>query len=138
VQKSVGDESAGRKLPAQDRAYSIEIGGLIADGHRKEAEQKLNEWESKHPMAKVDSDFLVLRARLLMLLGRWKEAVMEIESFEKMQPDSPYQIEGDFYRARALFETGQKDEARKMWTEIVTKYPKHEFAQKSKEWLSKK
>ena len=137
VQKSVVEGSSGRKLPAQDRAYSIEINELITDGYRKEAELKLVEWESKHPMAKVDSDFLLLRGRLLMQLGRWKEALMEIESFGKMQPDSPFQIECDFHRARAFFETGQKDEAKKIWTRIATKYPKSEFAQKSRDWAAK-
>ncbi len=137
VQKSLSEASGGRKLPAQDRAYSIEINELLTDGYRKEAEQKLVEWESKHPMAKLDSDFLLLRGRLLILLGRWKEALMEIESFEKMQPDSPYQVEGDFYRARAFFELGQKDLAKKMWSEIATKYPKHQFAEPSKQWAKK-
>ena len=63
VQKTIVDESAGRKLPAQDQAYSITIKDLIDRSLRSEAAEKLGEWELKHPMAKFDSDFLLLRGR---------------------------------------------------------------------------
>ncbi len=138
VQKSIGDESQGRKNAAEDRANSITITDLIEGGHRHEAEQKVREWELEHPMAKYDSDLLLVRGRVLMLFGRWNEALQEIESFRQMQPDSPYQIPADFYRARALFELGKKDEARKIWAEIASKYPKHELAAESRRLSTQK
>ncbi len=131
VQKTVADETQGRKFAAQDRGYSITIADLIAQGYRFEAEAKLAEWEVEHPMAKFDSDFLLLRARVLMLFGRWNEALQEIESFGKMNPDSPYQIPADYYRARALWELGKKDDARKLWQGIAKNFPKHEMAGES-------
>jgi tetratricopeptide (TPR) repeat protein len=137
IQKTVVDESESRKLPAQDRAYSITINDLIRGGSRVEAGQKLQEWDSRHPMAKLDTDFLLLRARTLMLFGRWKEALTEIESFEKMQTDSPYEIDAEFYRARVYYETGQKDEARKIWTGLAKDYPKSELAGQSSAWAAK-
>src|SRR2546428_13811378 len=106
--------------------------------HITESGQKHCEWQTMPPMAEPHLDFHLFRGRLLTKLGRCKEAMMEIESFEKMQPDSPYQIEGDFYRARAFYELGQKDTAKKIWTEIATKYPKHQFAEPSKEWAAKR
>lgn len=126
-----------RKLPAQDRAYSITIHELLKGGHRLEAEQKLHEWEIKHPMAKLDTDFLVLRARMLMEFGRWREALVELESFEKLQPESPHKIDAAFRRARALFALGQKDEARAIWNEIARNFPKHELAGPSQTWASR-
>ena len=138
VQKSISDETQGRKNAAEDRANSITIIDLIEGGHRHEAEQKLREWELEHPMAKYDSDLLLVRGRVLMLFGRWNEALQEIESFEKMQPDSPYQIPADFYRARALFELGKKDEARKIWADLAAKYPKHELAGESRRLSTQK
>ena len=131
VQKTIADDTGGKKLPAMDRAYSITISGLIDQDQRKAAEAKLVEWESEHPMAKYDSDFLLLRGRVLMMFGRWNEALQEIESFRAMNPDNPFQIPADFYRARALAELGQKDEAKKIWSEIATNYPKHELAAES-------
>ncbi len=132
VQKSAGDETQGRKFAAQDRANSITITDLIEGDYRHEAEEKVRAWEIEHPMAKYDSDLLLIRGRVLMLFGRWQEALQEIESFRQMQPDSPYQIPADFYRAQALFQLGKKDDARKIWGDIATKYPKHELASDSR------
>ncbi|HEY2341977.1 MAG TPA: tetratricopeptide repeat protein, partial [Chthoniobacteraceae bacterium] len=138
VQKTVSDETQGRKNAAEDRSNSITITDLIEGGYRHEAEAKLREWEIEHPMAKYDSDFLLIRGRVLMLFGRWSEALQEIESFQQMQPDSPYQIPADFYRAQALFELGKKDEARKIWAEIAKNYPKHNLADESRRLSTKK
>jgi tetratricopeptide (TPR) repeat protein len=137
VQKTVADETAGRKFAAEDRANSITITDLIEQGYRHEAEEKLTAWEIEHPMAKYDSDFLLLRGRVLMEFGRWNEALQEIESFRQMNPDSPYQIPADFHRARALFELGKKDEAKKIWQGIVTKYPKHDLVDECRRWLNR-
>jgi len=137
AQRSVVEGSEGRKLPAQDRAYSITLNDLLERGDIDAAEQKLTEWETRHPLAKLDSDFLILRGRVLMELGRWREALVEIESFEKLLVDSPFQIDAAYYRARALFELGKKDEARKVWQEIVTKYPQHALVEKSRQWAGK-
>jgi len=134
AQKKVTEETAGRKLPAQDRAYSIAVGEMLANGYRAEAEEKMLEWEANHPMAKLDTDFLMLRSRVLMAYGRWREALAELDSLLQLQPDSPYQIDVNFYRARALYELGQKPEARKLWIEIVKKYPKHGLAAQSSKW----
>ena len=137
VQKTIADDSERRKLPAEDRAFSITITDFIKGGFRDEALRELEMWEFRHPMAKLDTDFLLLRARTLMLFGRWKEALAEIESFEKMETDSPYEIDAEFYRARLLYEMGQKEEARKIWREIAKDYPRNELAEPSKEWAAK-
>ncbi len=126
-----------RKLPAEDRAYSMTISGMLESGDRGAAERKLGEWEFRHPSAKLDTDFLLLRARTLILFGRWKEALQELDSFEKMQADSPYEIDAEFYRARVLFETGRKPEARKIWTDLAKNYPRNGLAGASREWAAK-
>ena len=64
--------------------------------------------------------------------------MQEIESFRAMQPDSPYQIPADFHRARALYELGKKDEARTIWQDIVTKYPKNELVPECQQWLNRR
>ena len=126
-----------RVTPAQDRAFSITISDYLDDSHRDEAAAKLTEWETRHPMAKFGSDFLLLRARVLLAYGIWDEALCELESFEKTQPDSSFAIDADFYRARALYELGRKDEARKIWNGIVRNYPNHDLAQQCKDWAAK-
>lgn len=134
VEKGVKDESEGRRLPAEDRANAITIEDLLAKGHRDEAAQKLLAWESRRPMAKFESDFLLLRARMLMDFGRWQEALQELDSLLKVQPESPRQIDIDFHRARCLFESGEpgrQEEARAIWAGIAKSYPKHEFARES-------
>jgi tetratricopeptide (TPR) repeat protein len=135
AQKPSADDS--RKLPTQDRAYSLTINDLLRRGEQLLAQSKLSEWELRHPTGKFENDFLLLWARLLMWHGRWNEALMELESFAKIQPDNPYQIEADFYRARSLFELGKKDDARKIWLGIHEKYPLHELAAPSQEWARK-
>ena len=134
VQQRATDETGGKKLPAQDRAFSIAVIEMLLDGQRIEAEDKLLEWEAAHPMVKLDSDFLLLRARTLMAGGRWREALAELDSMLQLQPDSAYQIDINFYRARALYELGQKPEARRIWTEIAKKYPRHDLAAQSSKW----
>jgi tetratricopeptide (TPR) repeat protein len=128
VQTTVVDDSGGRKFAVQDRAHSVSIAELIEEGHRDEAEARLRVWELAHPMAKLQSDFLLLRAQSLMLFGRWGEALQEIESFKALNPDSPFQIPADFHMGRALAGLGRKDEARKIWSSIVTQFPKHPLA----------
>ena len=137
VQKTIVDESAGRKLPAQDQAYSITIKNLLDRNLRMEAADKLGEWELKHPMAKFDGDYLLLRGRMLNAFGRWNEALSDLDSFKKVQHDSPYVIDADFYRAQALDGLGKKDDARKIWNEIATDYPRHELAAQSKALAAK-
>lgn len=137
AQQRVVEGSEGRKLPAQDRAYSITVRDLLDRGAVNLADDKLTEWEARHPAGKLDSDFLILRGRVWMELGRWREALVEIESFEKLQPDSPFQIDAEYYRARALFGLGNKDEARKIWKMIVAQYPQHALVEASRQWAEK-
>ena len=129
VQRTVQDESAGRKFAAQDRANAVAVGNLIEGGYRLEAEARLQLWELAHPMAKLQSDFLLLRAQAHMLFGRWGEALQEVDSFKALNPESPFQIPADFHRARALAGLGRVEEARKVWSSIVTQYPKHPLAE---------
>ena len=88
-------------------------------------------------MAKFNTDYLLLRSRVLTLYGRWRVALAELDAFAATHPDSPYQIDVDFYRARALNELGQKDEARKIWADLVKTYPLSELAAPAREALSK-
>ena len=135
--QTIGIKADQRSLPAQDRANSIAVRDLLDSNRREEAQAKLNQWERRHPMAKFDSDFLLLRARMLMLYGGWSEALAELESFEKIQPESAFQIDAEFFRARILFEQGHKDEARKIWKGLAKSYPKHPLAPSSTQWAAK-
>ena len=137
AQRSVVEDSAGRKLPAQDRAFSMTLEDLLSRDEVAAAEQKLTEWEARHPLAKLDSDFLIWRGRVLLARGRPREALAEIESFEKLLPESPYQIDADYYRARALFALGRQPEARAIWAELAKKYPQHPLAASSLELSTK-
>jgi tetratricopeptide (TPR) repeat protein len=137
IQKDISDQTGGRKIPAQDSAYSMTIEKLLTGGSRSQAMEKLSEWEIHHPMAKFDTDFLLLRARMLNAYGRWVEELTELDSFKKIQPESPYEIDADFYSAQALHALGKKEEARKLWSLIASKYPHHELAARSRELLLK-
>lgn len=128
TQKSVQDESEGRKYAAQDRAHSVAVVNLLENGYKVEAMQKLRVWEREHPMAKLQSDFLLLSGRVLMEKGRWMEALQEIESFKLLNPESPLQIPADFYRAQAIKGLGRREEAVRIWSAIATQYPKHPLA----------
>ena len=138
TQKQATEETKGKKLPAMDKAMAITIADMLTNGYRREAEEKLIEWEAASPMAKITSDILLVRARVLMEFGRWAEALSEIESFEKLQPDSPFQIDSQFLRARCHWQLGRKEEGRKLFAEIAKKYPKHKLAQESEDWSKKK
>ena len=131
------DPTNGRRLPAEDQANSMTVKDLLEKNDRQEADAKLTDWELAHPMAKFSTDFLLLRSRVLTMYGRWREALSELDAYAATHPDSPYQIEVDFYRARALRELGKKDEARKIWQDIVKNYPRSDLAAPSKEWAAK-
>jgi tetratricopeptide (TPR) repeat protein len=131
------DNSNGRQLPAEDQANSMTIEDLLDSGARQDAMEKLDAWELAHPMAKFTTNFLILRARLLAMYGRWREALTELDAFPATHPDSPYEIDVDYYRARSLYELGDKDQARKIWRDIAQKYPKSELAEPSRKWADK-
>ena len=137
AQHSVVEDSEGRKLPAQDRAFSMTLEDLLRRDEVAAAEQKLTEWEARHPMAKLDSDFLIWRGRVLLARSRPREALAEIESFEKLLPESPYQIDADYYRAQALFALGRRAEARTIWAKIAKQYPQHPLANSSLLWSTR-
>ena len=88
-------------------------------------------------MAKFSTDFLLLRSRVLTLYGRWRESLAELDAYAATHPDSPYQIDVDFHRARALYELGRKDEARKLWQDLAKNYPRSELAEPAKAWAAK-
>jgi len=137
AQRAIADATGGRKLPAQDEAFALSVGEFIATGRREEAQKNLTDWEVAHPMTKLNSDFLVLRGQLLNKLGRYREALVELESFKGLSPESPYLVDADFHRAHALWELGQKDDARKLWAEIARKFPNHSLAKDSEELARK-
>ena len=131
------DPTNGRGLPAEDQANALTVEDLLGDGARQDALDRLAKWELAHPLAKLTTNFLVLRARTLALFGRWRESLAELDAFAAMHPDSAYEIDVDFYRARALYEVGDKDQARKLWQRIASNFPKSELAKPSLEWAGK-
>ena len=131
------DPTYGRGLPAEDQANALTVEDLLGEGERQDALDRLAKWESAHPLAKLTTNFLVLRARTLAMFGRWRESLAELDAFASMQADSAYEIDVDFYRARALYELGEKDQARKLWKQIATNFPKSELTQPSLEWAGK-
>ena len=131
------DPTNGRGLPAQDQANALTVEDLLGDGARQEALDRLAKWELAHPLAKLTTNFLVLRARTLALFGRWRESLAELDAFAATHPDSAYEIDVNFYRARALYELGDKDQARKLWRQIASNFPGSELAKPSLEWAGK-
>jgi tetratricopeptide (TPR) repeat protein len=121
-----------RKTPAQDQAYSLAVADLLADGFRDETLAKLREWELRHPAAKLETDFLLLRAKVLMRFGRWKQAETELDSFLKIRPETPYEVDVDFLRARIWSKTGRAAEARAAWKALASKYPNHPLAEEAR------
>ena len=121
------------KAAAQDQAYSMTIASLLEEEHREEAAAKLTEWEVTHPQAKLTTDCLLLSARVAMSFGRWHQAQTELESYARMVPESPYQIDTQFYLAQSLAGQKKTDEARSIWAKIAKDYPRSPLAEKSKE-----
>src|ERR1035437_7657861 len=56
-----------RKGPVLDKAMSLSIEDFIKDKRPAEARTRLAEWEHQRPVAKMESDFLLWRARILGL-----------------------------------------------------------------------
>lgn len=122
---------------AKDSAASLMLNDLLDKGFSREAQLKLNEWELRRPMVKFDTEFLLLRARNLLLLGRWSEALAELDSFQKVQPDSPFQTDAQYYRALALYLKGDKEEAHKLWNAFTKDYPRHHLTPEARHWATK-
>ena len=131
------DPTNGRGLPAEDQANALTVEDLLGDEARQDALDRLAKWERAHPLAKLTTNFLVLHARTLAMFGRWRESLAELDAFAAIRPDSAYEIEVDFYRARALYELGDKDQARKLWKQIASNFPKSELAKPSLEWAAR-
>ncbi|MDD5350094.1 MAG: tetratricopeptide repeat protein [Chthoniobacteraceae bacterium] len=135
--QNLGARGRDAALAVKDSAASLAIRDLLERGFPRDAQEKLAEWEQRRPMVKFDGDFLLLRARTLLAFGRWTEALAELESFQKVQTDSPFQTDAQFYIARARYEKGQKEEARALWNAFLKDYPQHPLARQAKEWAAK-
>jgi tetratricopeptide (TPR) repeat protein len=131
------DSTSGRDWPTEDEAYALTVEHLLQGGFRQEALDRFRRWELAHPMAKLTSSFPLLHARALELFGRWREALRELEAFDAARPASAYEIEVAFYRARALYELGDKERARELWRQLARDYPRSELAQPSLDWAAK-
>jgi tetratricopeptide (TPR) repeat protein len=130
-------EAADRKAPVIDRSHSLAIEELVNGNHLDEARAKLDEWELQRPAAKIEGDQLLWRARVMFLAGAWPRALQDLETSLKVRPGSPEEIDVHFWQARALYELGLKEEARKIWNALVKDYPKHERAEAAKLWAEK-
>lgn len=129
-------EFSGR-APVIDRSHSLAIDALVEGRNSDEARSKLQSWETAHSAAKVEGDLLYWRARVAILSGDWKRALLDLETSLKVRPGAPGEIDTLFWQGRVLFELDRKDEARKVWNAILKDYPKHERAEEAKSWLQK-
>jgi len=134
-QAAQSPEARTKKQAAMDQSTSMQVKNLIDGGEPRDAMNTLVAWELQNPMAKLQSDFLLLRSRALIALGRNAEAVRELQSFAELNPDSPYQIDTDFYLATALKGLGRTREAEDLWKKIIEKYPKSELAREAERLL---
>ena len=125
------------KAPVIDRASSLALEDLVEGGHRDEALAKLNDWERQRPAAKIDSDQLYWRARVMFLEGEWQRALADLETSLKVRPGAPEEIDVRFWQARTLYELNRKPDARKIWQKLIEEFPKHERAEAAKAWLEK-
>lgn len=132
-----GDAKADGRAPVIDRARSLAIEQLVKDRHPEESLDKLTAWELERPMAKIDGDQLLWRARVMFLAQDYARALQDIETSLKVRPGAPEEIELRFWRGRALYEIGRKDEAREVWNLLMKEYPKHERAEAAKLWAEK-
>ncbi|MBC8126016.1 MAG: tetratricopeptide repeat protein [Gloeobacteraceae cyanobacterium ES-bin-144] len=128
---------AERTGPVIDRSHSLAIEDLVNDKHLNEARAKFDEWEMLRPSAKIDADQLYWRARVMFLTGEWKRALQDLETSSKVRPGSPEEIDVLFWKGRALYELERKDDARRIWNQLIKDYPKHERAEAAKQWLEK-
>lgn len=135
--RSLEPQKPSLSQAAKDSAAALMLNDLLDRGFGREAQLKLNEWELRRPMVKFDTEFLLLHARDLLLLGRWSEALAELDSFQKVQPDSPFQTDAQYYRAIALYTKGDKEEARKLWIAFAKDYPRHRLTPESRNWVKK-
>lgn len=134
-QAAQSPEARTKKQAAMDQSTSMQVKNLIDGGEPRDAMTTLVAWELQNPMAKLQSDFLLLRSRALIALGRNAEAVRELQSFAELNQDSPYQIDTDFYLAAALKGLGRTREAESLWKQIIEKYPKSELAREAERLL---
>jgi tetratricopeptide (TPR) repeat protein len=131
------NKESGRKAPVVDRSHSLAIENLIHHKHLAEARVKMIQWERQRPSAKIDSDQLYWRARVMFLADEWNRALQDLETSLRIRPGAPEEIDVLFWQGRALYELGRKDEARTIWNTLMKDYPKHERAEAAKQWVEK-
>jgi tetratricopeptide (TPR) repeat protein len=136
--EAVPDQAeAERKAPVIDRAHSLALEDLINDQQLALARAKLESWERQRPAARVEGDQLLWRARVAFLAGEWQRALQDLATSLTIRPGAPEEIETRFWQGRTLYELGRKDEARRIWQQLIKDYPKHERAESAKSWLAK-
>lgn len=131
------NKESGRKAPVVDRSHSLAIENLIHHKHLAEARVKMIQWERQRPAAKIESDQLYWRARVMFLADEWNRALQDLETSLRVRPGAPEEIDVLFWQGRALYELGRKQEARTIWNDLMKDYPKHERAEAAKLWAEK-
>jgi tetratricopeptide (TPR) repeat protein len=131
------NKESERKAPVVDRSHSLAIENLIHHKHLAEARVKLIQWERQRPAAKIESDQLYWRARVMFLADEWNRALQDLETSLRIRPGAPEEIDVLFWQGRALFELGRKEEAKTIWNALMKEYPKHERAEAAKQWAEK-
>lgn len=137
-EEAVADKKeADRKAPVIDRSHSLSIEDLIREKRLDEARVKLESWERQRPVARIEGDQLLWRARVMFLAGEWNRALQNLETSLRIRPGAPEEIDVLFWQGRALYELNRKDEARIIWNKLLKDYPKNERAESAKLWLEK-
>lgn len=130
-------DDAARKAPVLDRSHSLALEDLIHGQHLDEARARLMTWEIQRPMARIEGDQLLWRARVMILAGDWKRALQDLELILDLRPGAPEEIDVRFWQGRALYELGRKEEARDIWKQLIKNHPKHDLAEAAKTWSEK-
>jgi outer membrane protein assembly factor BamD len=116
------------------------------EGHYEEAVKRLGEYKARFPYSKFSAEAELLIADSQFLLDRFQEAAVAYDTFVKLHPKHP-KAEYAMYRvAESYWEDSPEAVSREQeftekavnrWQELVQKYPKSEFAEKSQEMIKK-
>ncbi|RKY32192.1 MAG: hypothetical protein DRP67_01265 [Candidatus Omnitrophota bacterium] len=93
--------------------------------------EKIEEWADEFPVAKLKGDWSILKARALILQKDYKEALKELEIFEKncKGKDNLY-LACVFYLKFKIYDAlGDKEKAKALYEKLIEEFPGSYFSQ---------
>ena len=112
-----------KKAAMKQGIYAQTIAAYLEQNQLEAALKKLKEWEINFPLAKLSGELPLLYGRYFSRKGDYERAIEAVEDLITLNPETTLRPEAELLMAGAYFHLGRKEEAGKLYRQIMKDYP---------------